>query len=171
MTGTATDSAAAGVAILTASTSRARAGGRDESGDALVALVESIGGRVVGRDLLADDRTAIEACLRGWVAEPGCDLILTTGGTGFSPDDVTPEATEAVIERRAPGLAEAMRAASAAHTEHWMLSRAIAGTSGATLIVNFPGNPKAIAETAAAIAPALPHAIDLLRGGRGGHGR
>lgn len=158
-------------AIVTASTSRASAGGGDESGDALAELVASLGGSVVGRELLADDRERLEACLRRWAAEPGCDIVLTTGGTGFSPDDVTPEATEAVIERRAPGIAEAMRAASAAHTHHWMLSRGVAGIAGSTLIVNFPGNPKAIAEAGEAIAAALPHAVNLLRGGQGGHGR
>jgi molybdopterin adenylyltransferase len=170
VTGDATAEAGPRAAILTASTSRARSGGPDESGDALVALVESIGGSVVGRELLADDREAIEACLRRWIEDPGCDLVLTTGGTGFSPSDVTPEATEAVIERWAPGIAEAMRAASAAHTGNWMLSRGAAGISGATLLVNFPGHPKAIGEAGSAIAAALPHAIALLRGGQGGHG-
>lgn len=160
-----------GVAILTASSSRARGGGPDESGDALAEFAESLGGHVHERALLADDPEAIAAQLRRWVADPGCDLVLTTGGTGFSPNDLTPEATEAVIERRAPGIAEAMRAASAAHTHHWMLSRGVAGITGATLIVNFPGNPKAIGEAGAAIAAALPHAISLLRGGAGGHGR
>lgn len=158
------------VAVLTASTSRARDGGADESGDALAALAESLGGEVVGRELLADDRAQLEACLRRWIAEPTCDLVLTTGGTGFSPTDVTPEATAAVVERPAPGIAEAMRAASAAHTEHWMLSRGVAGISDRTLIVNFPGNPRAIAEAGAAIAVALPHAVALLRGGKDGHG-
>jgi molybdopterin adenylyltransferase len=171
VTGAAANNAGPRVAVLTTSTSRAERGGADESGDALVAFAESIGGVLVGRELLADDREAIEAFLRRWVADPGCDLVLTTGGTGFSPTDVTPEATAAVIERPAPGLAEAMRAASAAHTEHWMLSRGLAGIHGATLIVNFPGNPKAVGEAGAAIAPALPHAIGLLRGRPGGHGR
>ncbi len=171
MTGTATPSPGPGVAIVTASTSRARAGGADESGDALAELAASFGGVVVGRELLADDREAIEDCLRRWVADPACDLVLTTGGTGFSPSDVTPEASAAVIERLAPGIAEAMRAASAPHTQHWMLSRATAGIAGGTLIVNFPGNPKAIGEAGAAIAPALPHALALLRGRQDGHGR
>ena len=171
MTGAATQSPPIGVAILTASSSRAREGGADESGDALAAFAAGIGGRVLGRELLADDRGAIEAALRRWVADRGCDLVLTTGGTGFSPDDVTPEATAAVLERPAPGVAEAMRAASAAHTRHWMLSRGLAGIAGATLIVNFPGSPKAIGEAGEAIAAVLPHAVELLRGGSGGHGR
>lgn len=151
-------------AVVTVSSSRARDGGSDESGDALVALVSEMEGTLAGRDLVADDRGEIESCLRRWTDGGACDLILTTGGTGFAASDVTPEATEAVIERRAPGIAEAMRAASAEHTHHWMLSRAIAGIRGGTLIVNFPGNPKAIAETAGALRPALPHAVSLLRG-------
>jgi molybdopterin adenylyltransferase len=104
----------------------------------------------------------IERRLRHWSDERKCDLVLTSGGTGFSPTDVTPEATRAVIEREAPGIAEAMRSASREHTPHWMLSRAVAGIRGRTLIVNFPGNPKSIRETAAALAPALPHALALL---------
>ena len=152
------------VAVVTVSSSRARDGGSDESGDALVAFVSELEGTLAGRDLVSDDREEIEACLRRWADGGACDLILTTGGTGFAAADVTPEATEAVIERRAPGIAEAMRAASAEHTHHWMLSRAIAGIRGGTLIVNFPGNPKAIAETAGALRPALPHAVSLLRG-------
>src|SRR3954451_5569183 len=151
-------------AVLTVSTSRARDGGSDESGDALVAFVGEMEGTLVERELVGDDRSAIERCLRSWVDGGECDLILTTGGTGFAAADVTPEANAAVIERRAPGTAEAMRAASAEHTPHWMISRATAGIRGATLIVNFPGNPKAIAETAGALRLALPHAVSLLRG-------
>ena len=157
--------------VLTVSTSRARDGGSDESGDALVALVSEMEGTLAGRDLVGDDRDAIEGCLRRWADGGACDLILTTGGTGFAASDVTPEATEAVIERRAPGIAEAMRTASAEHTRHWMLSRAVAGIRGSTLIVNFPGNPKAIAETAGALRPALPHAVSLLRGTPTAHRR
>lgn len=156
-------------AVITISSSRARDGGADESGDALAAFVEGLGGVLAGRQLLADDRGEIEACLRRWADGGECDLILTTGGTGFAAADVTPEATEAVLERRAPGIAEAMRAASAEHTPHWMLSRAVAGIRGTTLIVNFPGNPKAIAETAGALQPALPHAVSLLRGAPTAH--
>ena len=150
--------------VITVSTSRAESGGADESGEALVDFVEELGGMLVGRELLSDDREEIEPCLQRWADGGECDLILTTGGTGFAASDVTPEATEAVLERRAPGIAEAMRAASAEHTPHWMLSRATAGIRGATLIVNFPCNPKAIAETGAVLAPALSHAVSLLRG-------
>jgi molybdopterin adenylyltransferase len=156
-------------AVVTVSSSRARDGGSDESGEALVAFVAELEGTLAGRDLLGDDRGEIERCLTRWADGGGCDLILTTGGTGFAASDVTPEATEAVIERRAPGIAEAMRAASAQHTHHWMLSRGTAGIRGATLIVNFPGNPKAIAETIGALRPALPHAVSLLRGAPTAH--
>jgi molybdenum cofactor synthesis domain-containing protein len=95
--------------------------------------------------------------------------VLTTGGTGFSPNDLTPEATRAVVEREAPGIPEAMRAASRPHTRHWMLSRGVAGIRGTTLIVNFPGNPKSIREAGEAIAGALPHALELLAGKRSAH--
>jgi molybdopterin adenylyltransferase len=156
-------------AVITVSSSRA--GGEeapDESGEALARMVEEMGGAHVARQLLPDDRGAIEAALRELADGGGCDLILTTGGTGFAASDVTPEATEAVLERRAPGIAEAMRAASAPHTPHWMLSRATAGIRGAALIVNFPGNPKAVRQLFPVIAPTLRHVADTLRrrGGR-----
>jgi molybdenum cofactor synthesis domain-containing protein len=148
-------------AIVIISTSKAKGEGKDESGPALVGFAQSLGAEIEGPDLIPDDRDSIEARLRHW-SETGCDLVLTSGGTGFAPSDVTPEATSAVIEREAPGIAEAMRAASREHTPHWMLSRATAGIRGRTLIINFPGNPKAVRETAAAITAALPHALALL---------
>ncbi len=152
-------------AIVTISTSRARGGGGvDASGDALAELVGALGGELVTRELLPDDRTAIEGALRRLADGGGCDLILTTGGTGFTESDLTPEATEAVLERRAPGVAEAIRAASAEHTPHWMLSRGTAGIRRRTLIINLPGNPRAIAQSAPALIPTLPHAVALLRG-------
>jgi len=152
-------------AILTISSSRA-AGSADEdlSGEGLAALAAGIGAEVVARDLIADDRDLIADHLRHLCDEVGCELLLTSGGTGFAPDDVTPEATRAVADREAPGIAEAMRFASREHTPHWMLSRNVAAIRGSTLIVNFPGNPKAIAESGEAIAPALPHALRLLAG-------
>jgi molybdenum cofactor synthesis domain-containing protein len=101
----------------------------------------------------------------------GCDLVLTTGGTGFAPSDVTPEATLAVIDRQAPGIAEAMRAASRPHTTNWMLSRAVAGIRKRTLIVNFPGSPKSIRQVGEEIGASLPHAIALLRGQPTSHDR
>lgn len=151
------------VGLLTVSSSRARSGGADEGGDALVALVGCFGGEIVERRLVGDDVEEIGAALCRFADEQGCDLVLTTGGTGLTIDDVTPEATAAVIERPAPGISEAMRMASAPHTRYWMLSRAVAGLRGATLIVNFPGNPTAIAEMGEVLAPVVQHAVALLR--------
>ena len=152
--------------MITVSTSKAAGEGDDESGPALAELARSLDLEVAGMDLVSDDADAIAARLRHWADEEECALVLTSGGTGFSPTDVTPEATRAIIEREAPGIAEAMRASSRAHTPHWMLSRAVAGIRGRTLIVNFPGNPSAIAETGGALAAALPHALALLAGER-----
>jgi molybdopterin adenylyltransferase len=150
-------------AILTVSSSRAGGSGEpDESGERLAELARSLGAEVAHRELVPDDRERIEGRLRAWADEDRCDLVLTTGGTGFSPTDVTPEATRAVLEREAPGIAEAMRAASRDHTPYWMLSRATAGIRGSTLIVNFPGSPRAIGETGEALVAALPHALALL---------
>jgi molybdenum cofactor synthesis domain-containing protein len=152
------------VAILTISTSRAANVGGDESGDALEAFALSIGGEVAVRDIVSDERDEIEQRLRDWSDVERYELVLTTGGTGVAPRDVTPEATLAVIEREVPGIAEAMRQASSAHTAHWLLSRGVAGIRGATLIINFPGNPRSIAETTSAIEPSLPHALALIAG-------
>lgn len=157
-------------AIVTVSTSRAAGEGEDESGSRLAELAQGLGAEIAGRDVIPDDRAQIEARLRHWADEERCDLVLTTGGTGFSPTDVTPEATRATIEREAPGLAEAMRAASRRHTPHWMLSRAVAGIRGATLIVNLPGSPAGVEQAGEAIAAALPHAVALLRGSPTSHG-
>jgi len=150
-------------AIVTVSSSKSRGEGEDESGKRLAELADRLGVEVAGRDLVPDDRSLIEERLRHWADIERCELVMTTGGTGFSPTDVTPEATRAVLEREAPGLAEAMRDASRAHTPHWMLSRAVAGIRGSTLIVNFPGSPKSIVQAGEAIADALPHAVALIR--------
>jgi molybdenum cofactor synthesis domain-containing protein len=149
-------------AILTVSTSKAGGAGEDESGARLAAFAEELGAALAAREIVADDRGEIEARLRRWADEERCELVLTTGGTGFAPSDVTPEATRAVLDREAPGLAEAMRAASREHTPHWMLSRGVAGIRGGTLIVNFPGSPRSIEQAGGAIAAALPHAVALL---------
>jgi molybdopterin adenylyltransferase len=156
-------------AVLTVSTSRAAGEGEDESGDALAEFAEGLGAEVVGREVIPDNRKLIAERLRHWADEERCELVLTTGGTGFTPNDVTPEATRAVIDREAPGIPEAMRAASRPHTKHWMLSRAVAGIRNRTLIVNFPGSPKSIAEAGEAITSALPHALDLIAGRDSSH--
>ena len=154
-------------AILTISTSVARGTREDRSGDALARLAGEAGAQIAARDVVADDPAAIEAVLRRHVAD-AVDLIFTTGGTGLTPDDVTPEATRAVIERDAPGFAEAMRAESIRRTPMGILSRGVAGIAGRTLIVNFPGNPKAIEETFRVLAPTLTHVVETL-GGRSVH--
>lgn len=156
-------------AVITVSTSKAAGKGEDESGPALAGLAERIGAEVAATEVVGDERTLIASRLRHWCDDETVDLVLTTGGTGLAPSDVTPEATRDVIEREVPGIAEAMRLASREHTRHWMLSRAVAGTRGRTLIVNLPGNPKAIDEAGGAVAAALPHALALLSGGDGGH--
>ena len=152
------------VGILTISDKGARGEREDLSGPALAEVITALpGAEVSARAVVPDERAEIAAVLRQWVAE-GLDLVLTTGGTGMSPRDVTPEATRAVIEREAPGFAEAMRAASLAITPHAMLSRAVAGMAGCTLIVNLPGSPKAARENLMTIMPALPHGLDKLKG-------
>src|SRR5207302_9422189 len=140
----------------------------DLSGAALAELAQDAGAEVIARDVLPDDRGAIEAALRHHV-RAGASLILTTGGTGLTPDDVTPEATRAVIERDAPGFAEAMRAESLKFTPMGILTRGVSGIAGRTLIVNFPGNPKSIGQLFPVIAPTLQHAVASLQreGGSG----
>jgi molybdenum cofactor synthesis domain-containing protein len=152
------------VAIITVSTSRAAGLHGDESGDRLEQFARDLGGEIVARELITDDATVIERRLRHFSDVDGCALVLTTGGTGVAPRDVTPEATRAVIEREVPGIAEAMRDASREHTKHWLLSRGVAGIRGETLIINFPGSPRAIGQAGEAIADALPHAVELMAG-------
>jgi molybdopterin adenylyltransferase len=160
---------APGAAIITISSSRAAGEGPDLAGPRLEALVRRLGLGLTGRELIPDEQGLIEARLRHWSDVETCALILTSGGTGLAPSDVTPEATRAVIEREAPGIPHAMRESSRAHTPNWMLSRAVAGTRGATLIVNFPGNPASIEETGEAIAGPLTHALGLLSGQPSAH--
>jgi len=154
------------VAILTVSDRAARGEAEDHSGPAIARIVqEELQAGVVQRAIVPDEQAQIEARLIVWADSGQVDLILTTGGTGFALRDVTPEATQAVIDRPAPGIAEAMRAVSLAVTPHAMLSRAAAGIRGRTLIVNLPGSPKAVRENLAVILPVLPHAVELLQQG------
>jgi molybdenum cofactor synthesis domain-containing protein len=148
-------------AILTVSTSVAAGRSEDISGRALAELATQAGGAIVAQDVVADDAAAIEHWLRRQVQDE-VPIILTTGGTGFTPDDVTPEATRAVIERDAPGIAEAMRAESRRHTPMGILSRGMSGLAGHSLIVNFPGSPKAVRELFGVISPVLEHAVGTL---------
>jgi len=154
--------------VLTVSDRGYKAEYRDLSGPLICDLLtERLGAVVEVESIVPDERAAIAETLRRWADELGLDLLLTTGGTGFAPRDVTPEATRDVIEREAPGLAEAMRAASLRITPHAMLSRAVAGIRGGTLIVNLPGSPKAVRENLETVLSALPHAIELLQGRKG----
>jgi molybdopterin adenylyltransferase len=146
-------------AILTVSDRVSRGEAEDRSGDLLAELLAA-DGYDVERAVVADEREAIEAALHR-LAE-GAALVLTTGGTGLAPRDVTPEATRAVLEREAPGIAEALRADSIAKTPHGLLARGVAGVRGATLIVNLPGSTGGCRDGYAVLAPALGHALELL---------
>jgi molybdopterin adenylyltransferase len=148
-------------AVVTISDGVSNGTREDRSGDVASDLLAAAGFEVTAREVVADERPEIESLLRH-LADRGLPLVVTTGGTGFGPRDVTPEATRAVIEREAPGIAEALRAASREHTPNWMLSRGVAGIRRGTLIVNFPGSPRSIRQAGEAIAAALPHAVALL---------
>ena len=148
--------------VLTLSDRSSRGERVDSSGPALADLIRAEGWSVVKESILPDDESAIREMLVTWADSDELDVILTTGGTGFSPRDVTPEATRAVIERDAPGLVEAMRAASLEITPHAMLSRIVSGIRKKTLIVNLPGSPKGAVENLQVITPVLPHAVQLL---------
>ncbi len=152
------------IGILTVSDRGAQGVYEDESGPLAAAVLEAhTAWRVERRDIVPDEFDDITRTLLDW-CNLGLDLILTSGGTGFAPRDITPEATRSVIEREAPGIAEALRAESLKVTRHAMLSRAVAGMRGRTLIINLPGNPKAVRENLDVLLPILPHALDLLSG-------
>ena len=149
--------------IITISDRSSRGERIDESGPALVHAVSQQGWQVIRTEILPDEIEQLTKTLTEWTESGAMDLILTTGGTGFSPRDVTPEATQAVIQRPTPGLSEAMRSASLRITPHAMLSRATSGIRARTLIVNLPGSPNGALENFTVLLPILPHAIQLLR--------
>ena len=150
-------------AVLTISTRVSRREADDASGPLLAELAEEAGADVQAMEVVPDDFSLIEDRLHHFV-DGGMSLVFSTGGTGFTPDDITPEATRAVIERDAPGFAEAMRAEALRRTPMGILSRGVAGIAGRTLIVNFPGSPNAVRELFPVIAPTLRHAVSTLRG-------
>jgi molybdenum cofactor synthesis domain-containing protein len=156
--------------VITLSSSRAGGDAApDVSGELLAEFAAGLGASSVERELLPDDRHVLRERLIHWADDEGVGLILTTGGTGFAPSDQTPEATNDVIDRAAPGLAEAIRQESARHTRYWALSRGVAGLRGGCLIVNLPGSPKAVEQSTAVLLPILPHALDLIADRPSGH--
>jgi molybdenum cofactor synthesis domain-containing protein len=154
------------VGVLTISDGASKGERQDVSGENIRTLVAELPDAVVSvGTIIPDEREQIAAVLREWSDEKKLNLILTTGGTGLAPRDVTPEATKAVIEREVPGIAEAMRYNSLKYTRHAMISRGVAGVRGRTLIINLPGSPKAVRECLEYVLPVLPHAINLLTEG------
>lgn len=151
------------IGIITISDRSSRGEREDLSGPALVKRISDVGYQVVSTIIIPDDFNQIKNQLIQWCDSGEFDLILTTGGTGFSPRDVTPEATLSILEKTAPGIAEAMRAQSLKITPHAMLSRQQAGIRKKTLVINLPGSPKGAVENLEVVLPVLPHAIDLLQ--------
>jgi molybdopterin adenylyltransferase len=155
------------IGIVTISDRSSRGERADTSGLALAEVISAQGWEVVERAIIPDEFPTIRDLLADWADSHRFDVILTTGGTGVAGRDVTPEATRAVIERDAPGLAEAMRAASLLKTPHAMLSRAVTGLRGSTLLINLPGSPKGAVENLQTVLSVLPHAVQLLQGDPG----
>lgn len=159
------------VGIITSSDKGAAGEREDLSGPMIRSLLSEEQYQVVSYRILPDDRQLLEKEMKRLCDEEACDLVLTTGGTGFSPRDITPEATLAVCDRQAPGIAEAIRAYSMTITKRAMLSRAASGIRGKSLIINLPGSPKAVKEALEYILDTLPHGLDILTGKAGECGR
>jgi molybdenum cofactor synthesis domain-containing protein len=155
------------VGILTVSDKGSRGERQDKSGEVIREILSEIGVRVAEYDIVPDEKNLISEKVINWADEANLDVVVTTGGTGLAPRDVTPEATLAVVDRIVPGFAEAMRANSLRKTPHAMLSRAVVGTRGKCLIINLPGSPKAVRECLQVIVPVLPHAVDTIKGQAG----
>jgi molybdenum cofactor synthesis domain-containing protein len=151
-------------AVLTVSDRGYRGEREDQSGPAVQEMLRRAGFAIACYEVLPDDQQLIQERLQALADDSGVDLIITTGGTGLTPRDVTPEATLAVIHREIPGIAEAMRASSLTKTPHAMLSRAVAGTRGCTLIINLPGSPRGARENLEVVLPALAHALEKIKG-------
>lgn len=156
-------------AVLTVSDKGSRGQRQDTSGPAIAELLTAVGARVDAYAVVPDELDRIADRLRAWADGGEIDLILTTGGTGLAPRDVTPEATVQVIERAAPGFAEAIRAEAVRRTPMGVLGRGVAGIRGRCLIINLPGSEKAVRESLAVVLPALSHAVETLRGEAGDH--
>jgi len=150
--------------ILTISDKGWRGERQDRSGEVIRGILSQIDAQIVNYDIVPDEKNLIAEKLIQWADKDGIDVIITTGGTGLSPRDVTPEATLSVVDKVVPGFAEAMRLASLKKTPMAMLSRAVAGTRGGCLIINLPGSPKAVRECLEVVLPALPHAVETLKG-------
>ncbi len=150
--------------VLTISDKGAKGLREDESGEIILRMLEDFGLTVVKREIIPDDRQQIADTLIMWVDKDGLALIITSGGTGLSPTDVTPQAMEQVIDYQVPGMAEAMRAASLKKTPHAMISRAMAGVRDSSLIINLPGSPRGAEENLSVVLPALDHGLSKLAG-------
>ena len=155
------------VGVLTISDKGSRGERQDRSGEVIREVLSGADVSIVNCDMVPDEKELIVEKLVKWADDYNLDVVITTGGTGLTPRDVTPEATLAVVDKIVPGFAEAMRAESLKKTPHAMLTRAVAGTRGKCLIINLPGGPKAVRECLEVVLPALPHAVETLKGQSG----